>query len=112
MWTRLRRARARIGPTCGGIGVRKPATGPNRASSWKSPASSSKRLDEAVDEPVEFGIALAHGVDLPNRVDHRRVMLAAEHLSDLRQRRVGQRLGEVHRDLAWLGHGLGVVLGL
>src|SRR5437870_10018258 len=79
---------------------------------WKTPATSSERLDKAVDAPVEFRVALAQGVDLANRVDHGGVVLAPEGLADLGQGGPSERLDEVHRDLARLGHGLGVVLGL
>src|SRR6266481_7646592 len=66
---------------------------------WKTLASSSERLHEAVDEPVELGVALAHGVDLADGVDHRRMVLAPEPFADLGQARIGEGLGQVHGDL-------------
>src|SRR5687768_14522634 len=78
---------------------------------WKTGASSSKRLHEAVDQPVELRVPLALAVDLAHGVDDRGVVLAPEALADLRQGGVGQGLGQVHGDLAGKGHLLGVVLG-
>src|SRR5438309_6619378 len=47
-------------------------------------------LEEVVDLAVEIRVPLAEVLDLPDRVDHRRVMLAAEAAADLGQRRMRQ----------------------
>src|SRR5437870_1000583 len=61
---------------------------------------SAQRLQKAVDKCVERRITLSHFLDLSNRMDDRRVMFAAKTFADFRQRRVCQRLAEIHRDLA------------
>ena len=51
-----------------------------------------ERLEQGVDDAVEVGIALPLRFDLPDRVDHGRVVLPAEAPADFRERRVGERL--------------------
>ncbi len=50
---------------------------------WKSPGAavcSAERLEKAVDRRVEIAVALPQILDLPDRVDDGRVVLAAEAL--------------------------------
>src|SRR5437867_4509145 len=47
--------------------------------------TSSKHLGKAVDEPVEILFARALGLDLSDRVDHRRMMHSTEVAPDLGQ---------------------------
>src|SRR5262245_53253823 len=96
----------------GKIPVRPPPSVRPEPAPWKSAASSSKRLHEAVYEPVELRVRLPEAVDLSDGVDHRRVVLAPELLAYLGQRGLGQRLRQVHRDLPGHRHGLRVVLRL
>ena len=44
-----------------------------------------KRLQEAVDKSVESSVSLTEPINLLNGVNHGRVMLSAETLSDLRE---------------------------
>src|SRR5690348_17344435 len=54
---------------------------------------------QVIDLFVEIAALLAHLFDFFDRVNHRRVMFAAETAADLRQRRVRQRFAEIHRHL-------------
>src|SRR5262245_53795681 len=56
-------------------------------------------LQKITDQRVEISIALPQILDLTDRVNHGRVMLAAKAPADLGQRRVRERLAEVHGDL-------------
>src|SRR5580693_3774404 len=47
-------------------------------------------LEEVVDLAVEIRVFLTKSLDLPDRVDHRRVVLASEAAPDLGQRGVRQ----------------------
>ena len=60
---------------------------------------------------LEFGIFLEQALDLVDGVQDGGVVLAAEGAADLGERGVGELAGEVHRDLAGEGDGLGAVLG-
>src|SRR5262245_51025850 len=102
----------RTGWRCGPLGFR---SGPRDGAwkgVWRTALTSSKGLYEAVDEPVEIGIPLPEGVDLAEGVNDRGVVFPTKALADLRKGRAGERLRQVHGDLAGDGHGLGVVLGL
>jgi hypothetical protein len=59
-----------------------------------------KCVHQSRDGAVEVFVGAAHLFDLVDRVEHRRVMLAAELAADLRQRRGGELLHDVHRDLS------------
>ncbi len=59
-----------------------------------------QRLHQFVDGAVEIFVGAALLVDLADGVHDGGVVLAAELASDLGERRLGQLLGEVHRDLA------------
>src|SRR4051812_25602507 len=68
--------------------VRDPSAEPIARTCGKLPGrarSSTKRLDEVVDKVVEIAVLLAQVLDLPDGVDHRRVVLAAEAAADLGQ---------------------------
>src|SRR5688572_13422956 len=64
LWVRLCSRRRKGSLTCGWAGDRgrRPAFG--ASDPWKRTLTSSERLHEAVDEPVELGVALAQAVDL------------------------------------------------
>ena len=70
---------------------------------WKTSQNrvnlSVKRLEKAIDEVVEFSIALTGRFHFPDGVNNRRVVLTAKASPNLRQRRVRQRLTEEHRNL-------------
>src|SRR5262249_18970195 len=65
----------------------------------KAPISA-KPFEKVIHQAVEIRIALAEVFNLANRVNHRRVMFAAEAAPDLGQRRVRERFAQIHRDLA------------
>ena len=56
----------------------------------------SERLHEGVDKRVEISVALTEILDLPDRMDDGRVMLAAKASSDFRERRIRERLAQIH----------------
>src|SRR5689334_311377 len=62
-------------------------------------ARSAKRLNEAVDQPIELPVLGPLLLDLLDRVDHGRMMLPAEALADLGKGAHGELLAEVHRRL-------------
>ncbi len=75
--------------------------------------SSSTVLDprgEVLHEVVHSPVLLDHPRDLRVRVEDGRVVAAAELLADLRERRVGELAGEVHRHLPRVGDRLGAPL--
>src|SRR5947207_11083897 len=65
---------------------------------WKSMISS-KSFEKTAHQRVEIPVLLSQVFHLSNRVDNGRVVLPAEAPADFRQRRMRQRLAEVHRDL-------------
>src|SRR5205807_2351669 len=69
-------------------------------------------LDEPVHGLAELGIFLEEGLDLVDRVQDGRVVLAAEGAADLGERGVGELTREVHRDLPREGDGPRPVLRL
>src|SRR5512138_1109396 len=73
-------------------------------------AESSERLKEIRDQTVEIPVGFSHLLDLLDRVNNRGMVLSPETPSDLRQRRVRQRLAEVHRNLSRQRDRLGIVL--
>ena len=66
----------------------------------ESAGNSPERLEEGVDKVVEIAVAFPHRLDLADRVNDRRVMLAAEAPADLGKRCVRELLAQIHRDLA------------
>src|SRR5690349_1194272 len=69
-------------------------------------------LDKSVDRLAELWVLLHEDLDLVHRVQHGRMVLAAERAADLRQRGMGELTGEIHRDLAGERHRLRAVLRL
>src|SRR5947209_9952904 len=65
---------------------------------WKTQALP-ESFEEIADQAVEIRVGLSEIFDLPNRMNHRRMMLSAETAADLGQRRVRQRLAQIHGDL-------------
>jgi len=68
-----------------------------------APKSALELADQAAHRTIDLMIAAAQFLDAAHRVDHRRMIAAAELAPDLGQRARGQALGEVHRDLARTG---------
>ena len=69
---------------------------------------------QQADVGVQFGVQRPQLLDLPHRVDHRRMVAPAEAPADLGQRARGELLGQVHRDLprhrvSGLRHALGLL---
>src|SRR5436190_21454991 len=64
-------------------------------------SSSAKSFEKIANQGVEIAVLFSLIFHLANRVDDRRLMFAAEAAAYLRQRRVGQRLAQIHRDSAW-----------
>src|SRR5690606_27188430 len=58
-----------------------------------------QRLHARTERVIDADVFL----DLVDRMDHGRVVAAAERLADLDQRNVEQLAHQVHRDLAWHG---------
>ena len=58
-----------------------------------------------IEDAVEIPVFLPEIFNLLDRVNDRRMMFTAETAADFRQRRMGQHLAQIHRDLA--GHGDG-----
>src|SRR6202011_1087106 len=82
---------------------------------WKTPEQSeslAESLQEIVNLAVEIRGPLPELLDLPDRVDHGRVVLAAEAAADLGQRRMRQRFAEIHRYLARHGDRLRIIARL
>jgi hypothetical protein len=82
-----------------------PAPAFNRPSAivlWKT-GFLMESFEKITDEGVEISVFFSELVDLPNRVNHSRMMLATKASSDLRQRGVGEGLAQVHGDLSRLG---------
>src|SRR5882762_10767554 len=59
-----------------------------------------ERIHQLIDRAVQVLVAPAESVDLVDRMKDRGVMLAAELPTDFRQRRLGELLDQVHRNLA------------
>jgi len=78
---------------------------------WKA-VGSAKTFQETGDQVVEIAVLLAQFFDLADGVDDGRVVLAAKAPADLRKRCVGQRLAQVHGDLARHGDRLRIVARL
>src|SRR5919197_182076 len=68
------------------------------------PSTESPRLLDArgqlLHQVVHIPVLADHARDLRGRVDYGGVVAAAELLADLRERRVGELAGEIHRDLS------------
>src|SRR5215472_10805686 len=71
---------------------------------------SAQLLSQFIDQPVQIFIVLADLFNLLDRMQHRCVMLAAKLPSDLRQRRFGQMLRQVHRNLPGIHNRARIVL--
>src|SRR5689334_4483257 len=61
---------------------------------------SAKSFEESRHQGVEIAVLFSELLDLADRVDDGRMVLAAEAAADLGQRRPRQRLAEIHRNLA------------
>src|SRR5256885_2579082 len=75
---------------------------------WKTPRSS-ESFKKITDQVVEISVSFPQILDLPDRVNHGRMMLSSEAAADLGQRRVRQRFTQIHRDLPRHRHRLRVV---
>src|SRR5438309_7196151 len=80
-----------------------------RASTVENRPESLESLEKGAHQVVEIRLPLSKLLDLPDRVDHRRVVFAAKAAANLGQRGMGQRLAQVHRDLPGRRDRFGVV---
>src|SRR5262249_22395598 len=100
----------------GSAGAHRPSTaiysGSPQVKDERCARRSDKRVEQLIDRAVQILVAAPESVDLVNRVQDGGVVLAAELPADLRQRRRGELLHQVHGDLAREGDGLGVAAHL
>ena len=82
-----------------------PSTDPVVDELW-NPVDSPECLKKGRDQRVEIVILFSQIFDLLDRMDDRRVMLASEASADFRQRRIGQRFRQIHRNLSGQRDGL------
>src|SRR6202007_2040342 len=73
-------------------------------------ASVAQHLEQEIHVVADLGNRVAQLGDLAARVQHGRMVAAAKIAADLRQRELGQLLGERHRDLARSRYGARALL--
>src|SRR6266852_7719 len=79
---------------------------------WRRCTRLRKRVEQLIEGAVQVLVAAPQGIDLVDRVQDRRMVLAAELPADLRQRRRGELFDQVHGDLAGKGDGFRIAAHL